>query len=319
MLTNEDIAAFYASAEARIQGNRNLRIPQVQGHEAARSYFEGGGHRAVAQIPVGCGKSGLLSILPFGIARGRVLVIAPNLTIKRQLADAMDISSADCFFRKAGVLTNLSSGPYRATLDADANISDCNETHVVVTNIHQLSQRAERWLPEFPDNFFDLILVDEGHHNVAPTWQQVFERFPEARVLSVTATPFRADEQPVEGETIYRYTFRDAMQRGYIKDMTACNVAPSEIYFTFRGEDHHHTLEEVLELREEDWFSRGVALANECNISIADASIQWLRHLREGGTPHQLIAVACSLDHARQVRAIYQERGLVPLRRVRSP
>lgn len=68
---------------------------------------------------------------------------------------------------------------------------------------------------------------------MAPTWQQVFERFSEARVLSVTATPFRADEQPVEGETIYRYTFRDAMQRGYIKDMTACNVAPSEIYFTF--------------------------------------------------------------------------------------
>lgn len=24
---------------------------------------------------------------------------------------------------------------------------------MVVTNIHQLSQRAERWLPEFPDNF----------------------------------------------------------------------------------------------------------------------------------------------------------------------
>ncbi len=310
MLSTEEIADFFTNAEARIEGNRNLRIPQIEGHEAARNYFAGGGRRAVEQIPVGCGKSGLLAILPFGTARGRVLVIAPNLTIKRQLADAMDVSSADCFYRKAGVLTNLSNGPFRATLDADANLSDCNDVHVVVTNIHQLSVRAERWLPEFPDNFFDLILVDEGHHNVAPTWQQVFERFPEARVLSVTATPFRADEQPVEGESIYRYTFRDAMQRGYIKDMTACNVAPSEIYFTFRGADHHHTLEEVLELREEDWFSRGVALANECNISIADASIQWLRHLREAGTPHQLIAVACSLDHARQVRALYQERGL---------
>jgi hypothetical protein len=42
-----------------------------------------------------------------------VLVVAPNLTIKRQLADAMDISSAECFLRKAGVLTNLSRGPYR--------------------------------------------------------------------------------------------------------------------------------------------------------------------------------------------------------------
>jgi superfamily II DNA or RNA helicase len=144
--------------------------------------------------------------------------------------------------------------------------------HVVVTNIHQLAERAERWLPQFEDDFFDFIVVDEGHHNAAPSWQNVFGRFTRARVLSLTATPFRADEQPVEGEVIYRYSFRDAMQRGYINDITAVNVAPSEIYFTYRGEDHHHTLEEVLELREEDWFSRGVALARECNISIADAS-----------------------------------------------
>jgi hypothetical protein len=82
------------------------------------------------------------------------------------------------------------------------------------------------------------------------------------------------------------------MQRGYIKDIQAVNVAPSEIHFTYRGDERHHTLGEVLELREEDWFSRGVALARECNISIADASIQWLHYLRETGTPHQLIAVA---------------------------
>jgi DNA repair protein RadD len=48
----------------------------------------------------------------------------------------------------------------------------------------------------------------------------------------------------------------------------------------------------------------------ESNINIVDASIQWLRQLREGDFPHQLIAVACSLDHARQVRGLYQERGL---------
>jgi DNA repair protein RadD len=53
----------------------------------------------------------------------------------------------------------------------------------------------------------------------------VFGRFPDARVLSLTATPFRSDDQPVEGEVIYRYTFRDAMQRGYIKDIQSVNVA----------------------------------------------------------------------------------------------
>lgn len=86
----------------------------------------------------------------------------------------------------------------------------------------QLAERnASRWLENFPEDFFDLIIVDEGHHNAAPSWQNVFARFPEARVISLTATPFRADEQPVEGDTIYRYTFRRTMQRGYIK-LRAC-------------------------------------------------------------------------------------------------
>jgi DNA repair protein RadD len=103
-------------------------------------------------------------------------VIAPNLTIKRQLADAFDITSAECFYVKAGVLTDLSAGPHRAVLDADANLADCKDPHVVVTNIHQLAERADRWLPQFEDDFFDLILVDEGHHNAAPSWRGVFER-----------------------------------------------------------------------------------------------------------------------------------------------
>lgn len=310
--SNEAIAAFFANADVRIAGNRSLREPQVQGHAAAVDFFAGGGDRAVEQIPVGCGKTGLISILPFGIARGRVLVIAPGLTIRDQIAAAVDATNPAGFYRTAGVLTDLSEGPFRATLDADANVSDAEDAHIVVTNIHQLAERnAARWLANFPDDFFDLILVDEGHHNAAPSWQNVFDRFPDARVLSLTATPFRADEQPVEGETIYRYTFREAMRRGYIKQMSSRNVAPRELRFTWQGSDYSHTLDEVLEMREEDWYSRGVALAEESNTSIVDASIQWLRYLREGtGMRHQLIAVACSMDHARQVRSLYEERQM---------
>lgn len=310
MLTNTDIAQFFAETHAHIEGNRSLRDPQREGHAAAVTYFQSGGHRAVAQVPVGCGKTGLIAILPFGIARGRVLVIAPNLTIRDQIADAIDVSSIEAFYRRSGVLANFASGPYRAVLDRDANLGDCDDAHIVVTNIHQLAERADRWLPRFTEDYFDLILVDEGHHNAAPSWQNVFERFPAARVLSLTATPFRADEQPVEGETMYRYTFRDAMQRGYVKEMTSSNVAPSDLYFTYKGDEYRHTLQEVVAMREHDWYSRGVALAQESNISIVDHSIQWLQHLRDGGLPHQLIAVACSVDHARQIRGLYQERNI---------
>jgi DNA repair protein RadD len=310
LLSQEDIADFFTRTPVRIAGNPSLREPQIEGHQAVVEYFSRGGRHAVEQIPVGCGKTGLIALLPFGIARGRVLVLAPNLTIRDQIAEAVDSSDPGNFYRASGAITDLTHGPYRSVLDSQANLHDADAAHVVVTNIHQLAENSDRWLPEFSSDYFDLILVDEGHHNVAPSWQAVFERFPAARVVSLTATPFRSDEQPIEGESIYRYTFKSAMQRGYIKEMTASNVAPRELRFTWQGEEYTHTLDEVLEMRTEDWYSRGVALAPESNTSIVDASIQWLRHMREGGLPHQLIGVACSMDHARQVRGLYEERGI---------
>ena len=65
----------------------------------------------------------------------------------------------------------------------------------------------------------------------------------------------------------------------------------------------------MLTLKEEDWFSRGVALAGPCNEHIVDSSLEKLEELRQSGTRHQLIGVACSINHAREVRSLYQVRG----------
>ena len=115
-----------------------------------------------------------------------------NLTIRDQLADDLNVTSLESFYRRTGSLLDLHSGPFRAVLDSDANLGDTEDAHFVVTNIRQLAQRIDRWLPDFPSDFFDMIIVDEGHHNAAPTWQAVFERFPDAKVISLTATPFAA-------------------------------------------------------------------------------------------------------------------------------
>jgi superfamily II DNA or RNA helicase len=180
----------------------------------------------------------------------------------------------------------------------------------VVTNIQQLASQADRWLPQFPPDFFDMILVDEGHHAAAASWQKVFRRFPNAKVVSMTATPFRSDQRPLQGEVIYRYSFARAMVNGFIKQVHSRSAAPEELYFTYLGDTRRHSLEEVLQLREEQWFRRGVALSPECNRHIAEASIHRCEAMRaETGLPHQIIAAACSVDHARQVRAIYEECG----------
>lgn len=309
-LTSREVSAFFTDTRVDIANNPRLREPQVEGHAAAVAHFTAGGGQALEQIPVGCGKSGLITLLPFAIARGRVLVIAPNLTIRDQLVDAFSSSSPKCFYRAAAVLTDLSAGPYVAALNADANLSDLDEAHVAVTNIQQLAAGGGRWLNNLPEDYFDLILVDEGHHSVATSWQEAFERFPDAKILSLTATPFRGDDQPVEGEPIYSYPIAEGMRRGYISQIQASNVAPTELRFTYKGQESTHTLEEVLRLKERDWFSRGVALAEQCNVSIVDGSIEWLKHLRgTGNLRHQVIAVACSVDHARAIRRLYEERG----------
>ena len=70
-----------------------------------------------------------------------------------------------------------------------------------------------------------------------------------------------------------------------------------------------YSLEEVVKLKDEDWFSRWVALASVCNQHIVDTSLERLEQLRQTGTQHQLIAVACSINHARQISSLYRERG----------
>jgi DNA repair protein RadD len=303
--------SIFQTANADIEANDLLREPQREAHRAVRDHFRDSSVPGILQIPVGCGKTGIMSTLPFGIARGRVLVITPNLTIRKGVTDALDITSRECFWTKTRVLSEFTAGPWTAVLDGpQANVHDAIESDFVVTNVQQLASRADRWLPQFPPDFFDMILVDEGHHAPAESWQKVFRRFPDAKVVSLTATPFRADQQQLHGELLYRFSFTKAMVNGYIKQIHSRNVAPEELYFTYAEDTRRHTLEEVLELREEAWFRRGVALSPECNRHIVEASIQQCDAMRAATSiKHQVIAAACSVDHARQVRALYEECG----------
>ncbi len=307
------ITDFFTTVEYSIEENTELRDPQREAHAATIEHFACGRDPAILQLPVGCGKSGLIAILPFGLAHGRVLVISPNITIRDSLYADLNIADRrNCFWRKRSVLPPdvMSAGPHVAILDGKgANIHDCENSHIVLTNIQQLASSADRWLPNFSDNTFDLILVDEGHHSAANSWKKVFDRFPNAKIVNLTATPYRADDQEITGKLAYRYSFKRAMVKGYIKRLQAVYVAPSEITFTYEGDTQTHSLNEVLQLKEEEWFSRGVALSAACNEDIVTASLDRLEQLRQTGTRHQIVAVAMQIDHAKAIRSLYIERG----------
>jgi DNA repair protein RadD len=309
--SNIPLEQFFMKTPAHIEENLQLREPQVEAYQELYKYFKSGHKTAIIQIPVGCGKSGIAAIAPFGIAKGRVLVVAPNLTIKEGLFESLDVTNRQkCFWRKRNILSEeaMIGGPFATTLDT-GNISVCEKSHVVVSNVHQLATNPEKWLHRFPRDFFDLIIVDEAHHSPAESWKTVLEHFGAARVINMTATPFRGDGQEIEGDKVYRYPFKKATFNGYVKRITASYAAPTELEFTAKGETKIYTLDDVLAMKEKDWFSRGIALSDACNQTIVDNSLEKLELLRATGTAHQLIAVACSVNHARKITQMYTARG----------
>ena len=306
---NPDIQQFFAATEVSIWNNPSLREPQIDGYFAIREHFKTGQAPCYVQLPVGCGKTGLMGLAPFGIANGRVLIIAPNLTIRENVRRELNVSDPNCFYTKRGVFVPK-GGPFLSELKTGANIHDCDAAHIVVANIQQFAGTKNKWYEALPSDYFDMILVDEGHHNVAETWTRLFEYFADAKVVSFTATPMRSDGQVVSGERVYRFGYARSMIMGFISQIDAIFVHPTEITFTAEGDTKTFGIDEVMKMREKDWFSRGIAVSEKCNRSVVNASIQQLHQVRTLGRPRQLIAVACSIRHATQVAALYKEHGL---------
>lgn len=79
-------------------------------------------------------------------------------------------------------------------------------------------------------------VFDEAHHSAADSWQKVHAHFPKVKVINLAATPFRSDAKKIGGGRLYRYPFRSAVVKGYIKQLTAVYVSPREIELTFKGD-----------------------------------------------------------------------------------
>ena len=125
----------FTQTSPNIINNARLREPQRMAAAALDEHFDQSNDPALVQIPVGCGKTGLISLLPFTLGYERVLVVTPNLTIREALFDAVDSGNKNCFWRNMRVVPATPSGPFAAKLDgSDVNINDCIESCLLYTS-----------------------------------------------------------------------------------------------------------------------------------------------------------------------------------------
>lgn len=307
---------FYQTREHCITDNMLLRIPQREAYNELRIYSNSGTNEREVGIvlPVGCGKSGCITLAPFAFRANRTLVIAPGLRIAGQLIKDFDPTQHDMFYLKTHVITGP---PYPEPVEirgTTTNRGDLDGADIVITNIQQLQGAENRWLTTLPHDYFDLILFDEGHHSVAATWDTLRQVFPNAKIVNFSATPLRADGQIMAGRIIYSYPVFRAIEDGYIKRLKALVLNPRTLRYVRRedGQEIEVSLDEVRQLGEEDAdFRRSIVTSTETLNTIVDASIRELERIRAetNDNKHKIIASALNYEHCRQIVEAYRARG----------
>ena len=311
--------SIFSETVPSIKENQQLRIPQKEGFIELRKNFQSkeiSNKEVGIVLPVGCGKSGLIAITPFAYSSKRTLVVAPSVKISEQLYRDVNRTDEHNFYSKCRVIKNNDQFPEPVYIRGrTVNQDDLEKAEIIVTNIQQLQGNQNRWLKKLPKDFFDLILFDEGHHNVATSWQILKQKFPQANIVNYSATPTRADGNLMAGRIIYTFSIFNAIKNGYVKRLKAKVLNPRTLKYVREedGQEIEVSLKEVRQLGEDDArFRRSIVTSKETLTTIVDASINELRKLRNstGENRLKIIATALNQQHCIQVTEAYKARDI---------
>lgn len=308
---------YFMDTKTDILQNENLRVPQIEAYAEVYEHFmslEKKTH-AIVVLPTGSGKTGLISILPFNISRGRTLIIAPQLTILDTIESSLDSMDSNNFWTERGVIKNPKNLPVVVKFEGkETRREHMEKANIVIANIQKLQSRNEQsMLNQYSSDFFDMIIVDEAHHAEAKTWIENLEYFSEAKIVKITATAYRTDKKQLVGELVYKYKLSQAMSKKYVKSLENFNYIPEILYFNIDNDySKRYTYEQILELdlKDEDWISRSVVFSDECKNSVVRESLKILDEKRiNSNVPHKIIAAASNIDEANKIAMLYSKAG----------
>lgn len=310
---------YFQETDAFILGNKCLRAPQRKAYMELKNEFEKDcdTHKIIV-LATGAGKTGVIALAPYKISNGRVLIITPSLIIREGISDEFDTRTDFNFWSEKKVIldSNLLPNVYRyagfsTASDKKRILKTLEESHIVIANIHKVyNNKSEKPLVNLLNrDFFDMIIIDEAHHSAADSWIKALEYFNAKKIIKLTATPYRADEKELGGKIIYTYDLDDAIRERLVKNIVSEDYTTQKLQFEI--DNKIVDKEEALDIMDKNWLTRSVAYSKECSRTIVEMSIERLNEKRRlGKSHHQIIAVACGIEHAKQLMELYSEYNL---------
>jgi ATP-dependent helicase IRC3 len=258
-------------------------------HEALQRIYQSykdGKRRTIVSLPTGTGKTVVFAHFPrFFKMKKRLLVLAHREELLLQAREKFLAIDPEL---KIGIEQSASRAP------ADAK--------VVIASVPTLARAGGARLRQLrPEDFF-LIVVDEAHHAVAPTYRRIFEYFglfdlnTSRYLVGFTATPRRGDKQglgAVFEEVCYARDLREMIAEGYLCPITGWRI-------------HSDTSLDNVKVRHGDFVERQLAEAVNTN----DRNNLLVNAYRQYAAGRRAIVFCVDVPHAMDVCQTFTSAGI---------
>ena len=130
------------------------------------------------------------------------------------------------------------------------------------------SGEKEFFFGAYPEDFFDLIIVDECHRggaNDESTWRGILEHFSPAVQIGLTATPKRTnnvDTYDYFGEPVYEYSLKQGINDGFLTPFRVKQWSTTIDDYSYSPEDTivSGEIDETREYTEKDFSNRVIEI-----------------------------------------------------------
>ena len=297
-------------------------------------------HRSVmAQMPTGTGKTVLLASVVESFLREHsncnVWIVAHRRELVSQIRETIERVfskiTPSLFTLKEGSTSHpdpLSSGareetapprrsePLRSKVGGPSKVSpDCagwdrlaaNSASSVnpASDMMPIKAVSIQWLSKHYDEIEEepgLIVIDEAHHALAKTYKEMWERFPKAKFLGLTATPCRLNGKG------FTDLFDVLVQSWGVPEFISKGRLATYDFVSIKSDGVTQRLIDSLQKRGADGDYQNKEMDMLLN---KKPSIERLyRSLEEFGKDRKGIVYAINISHAQKITKLYQEHGV---------
>ena len=214
------VDAFSFVAEDPDRDVIGLRKPQIGALHAVHAHWSVSESTATIVMPTGTGKTDTILSMLVSAGCPRLLVIVPTDALRTQIAEKF-LTLGILKHPRSTILRPKALFPVVCTLRhiprSPTEVDEVFGSAQIVVTTSAVAGQCAPAVQERMAHHCPYLFIDEAHHAEAPTWSTFKQHFRERRIVQFTATPFREDGKPLDGDIVFRYPLKKAQQEGYFK------------------------------------------------------------------------------------------------------